>query len=465
MPGITQSTKHLFGTDGIRGVPGEYPLDDATLERVGAALGEYLAAHPAGNSKVQRVLIGRDTRESGPHLAELIARGLESAGAQPVSAGVVTTPGVAWLVSREGFSAGVVISASHNPYHDNGVKLISSLGMKFPDAAEHEIERLILSREGRRLASGAVGARRANRAHPHGDEKLHQDYLEGLCAAVLPGANLKGMKIVLDCANGAASTLAPQLFRMLGAEVVPINVKPDGKNINANCGSLHPEAMQKRVLDSGAALGVAFDGDADRAIFAGASGKPVDGDGVLLVAGRYMKSAGTLKGNVIVGTTMANLGLERALDQLGLKLVRTAVGDRYVLEEMLRIGANLGGEQSGHILFLDDATTGDGMLTALKIASIVSLAGPLDSLVAGLKIYPQKIVNVRVKSKPALESLPEVARLVNEAQKTLGNSGRVILRYSGTEPLARVMVEAERDDDVRRWTDSLASALRAAIGA
>ena len=465
MPGITQSTKHLFGTDGIRGVPGEYPLDDATLERVGAALGEYLAAHPAGNSKVQRVLIGRDTRESGPHLAELIARGLESAGAQPVSAGVVTTPGVAWLVSREGFSAGVVISASHNPYHDNGVKLISSLGMKFPDAAEHEIERLIPSREGRRLASGAVGARRANRAHPHGDEKLHQDYLEGLCAAVLPGANLKGMKIVLDCANGAASTLAPQLFRMLGAQVAPINVKPDGKNINANCGSLHPEAMQKRVLDSGAALGVAFDGDADRAIFAGASGKPVDGDGVLLVAGRYMKSAGTLKGNVIVGTTMANLGLERALDQLGLKLVRTAVGDRYVLEEMLRISANLGGEQSGHILFLDDATTGDGMLTALKIASIVSLAGPLDSLVAGLKIYPQKIVNVRVKSKPALESLPEVARLVNEAQKTLGNSGRVILRYSGTEPLARVMVEAERDDDVRRWTDSLASALRAAIGA
>ncbi|HTP42970.1 MAG TPA: phosphoglucosamine mutase [Candidatus Acidoferrum sp.] len=465
MPGLTQSTKHLFGTDGIRGVPGEYPLDDATLERVGAALGEYLAAHPAGNSKVQRVLIGRDTRESGPHLAELIARGLESAGAQPVSAGVVTTPGVAWLVSREGFSAGVVISASHNPYHDNGVKLISSSGMKFPDAAEYEIERLILSREGRRLASGAVGARRANRAHPHGDEKLHQDYLEGLCAAVLPGANLKGMKIVLDCANGAASTLAPQLFRMLGAEVVPINAKPDGKNINANCGSLHPEAMQKRVLDSGAALGVAFDGDADRAIFAGASGNPVDGDGVLLVAGRYMKSAGTLKGNVIVGTTMANLGLERALDQLGLKLVRTAVGDRYVLEEMLRIGANLGGEQSGHILFLDDATTGDGMLTALKIASIASLAGPLDSLVADLKIYPQKIVNVRVKSKPALESLPDVARLVNEAQKTLGNSGRVILRYSGTEPLARVMVEAERDDDVRRWTDSLASALRAAIGA
>jgi phosphoglucosamine mutase len=223
--------------------------------------------------------------------------------------------------------------------------------------------------------------------------------------------------------------------------------------------------MQKRVVDSRATLGVAFDGDADRAIFSSASGKLVDGDGVLLVAGRYMKGAGRLRGSVIVGTTMANLGLERALDQSGLKLVRTAVGDRYVLEEMIRIGANLGGEQSGHILFLDDATTGDGMLTALKIASIVSIAGPLDSLVADLKVYPQKIVNVRVQSKPPLDSLPGVSRTLDDAEKALGKSGRVILRYSGTEPLARVMVEAERDEDVRRWTDSLASAVRSAIGA
>jgi len=390
---------------------------------------------------------------------------LVSGGAEPVSAGVVTTPGVAWLVSREGFSAGVVISASHNPYHDNGVKLISSSGMKFPDAAEHEIEHLILSPNGNVATARAAGAATANKAHPDGDEKLHQDYLGGLRSAVLPGAKFAGMKIVMDCANGAASELAPQLFRMLGAEVVAINNAPNGKNINASCGSLHPEAMQKLVVKSGATLGVAFDGDADRAIFSSASGKLVDGDGVLLVAGRYMKSAGKLKGNVIVGTTMANLGLERALDQSGLKLVRTAVGDRYVLEEMLRIGANLGGEQSGHILFLDDATTGDGMLTAVKIASIVSLAGPLDSLVADLRIYPQKIVNVRVRAKPPLESLPEVSRTLGEAEKALGKSGRVILRYSGTEPLARVMVEAERDEDVRRWTDSLASAVRSAIGA
>lgn len=461
----TEHAKQLFGTDGIRGIPGEYPLDDATLERVGSALGLHLAAQKNAGNKPARVLIGRDPRESGPHIAELIARGLVSAGAEPVSAGIVTTPGVAWLVSREGFSAGVVISASHNPYHDNGVKLISSSGMKFPDAAEHEIEHLILSPNGSAPAARAAGAPRASKAHPDGDEKLHQDYLDGLRAAALPGAKFAGMKIVMDCANGAASELAPQLFRMLGADVVAINNAPDGKNINAGCGSLHPEGMQKRVVESGATLGMAFDGDADRAIFASSSGKLVDGDGVLLVAGRHMKSAGKLKGNVIVGTTMANLGLERTLDRSGLKLVRTAVGDRYVLEEMLRIGANLGGEQSGHILFLDDATTGDGMLTAVKIASIVSLAGALDSLVADLKIYPQKIVNVRVKSKPPLDSLPEVSRTLGEAEKALGQSGRVILRYSGTEPLARVMVEAERDEDVRRWTDSLASAVRSAIGA
>jgi len=449
--------KELFGTDGIRGIPGQYPLDDATLDRTGLALGNYLRAQDGAHGDRPRVLIGRDTRESGPHIAERIARGLAAAGAEPVSAGVLTTPGVAWLVNREGFAAGVMISASHNPYHDNGVKLISSTGMKFPDATEGELEKFILSN------GGSAPAER--RLHLDGDEKLHEDYLAGLRQAAFPGAKFSEMKIVLDCANGAASKLAPKLFRSLGASVTAMNDTPDGRNINSGCGSLHPEAMQKRVVETGATLGVAFDGDADRAIFSSASGKPVDGDGVLLIAGRYLQSAGKLKGNVLVGTTMANLGLERALEKSGLRLLRANVGDRYVLEEMLRIGANLGGEQSGHILFLDDATTGDGMLTAVKIASIVSLAGPLDSLVAGLKIFPQKIVNVRVRSKPALDSLPEVSRLLAEAEKSLGNSGRVVLRYSGTEPLARVMVEAERDEDVRRWTDSLASALRAAIGA
>ena len=448
--------KELFGTDGIRGIPGEYPLDDATLDRVGLALGNYLGSAGRAHGENPSVLIGRDTRESGPHIAERIACGLAAGGASPVSAGVLTTPGVAWLVNREGFAAGVVISASHNPYHDNGVKLISSTGMKFPDAIETALEQFVLS------SRDAVSAAKPLRLHDN--EKIDDDYLEGLAQALLPGAKLAGMKIVLDCANGAASNLAPRLFRSLGADVIAMNYAPDGKNINANCGSLHPEGMQKLVVQSGAALGVAFDGDADRAIFSSATGKLVDGDGVLLVVARYLKSAGSLKGNVVVGTTMANLGLGRALEDSGMKLARTAVGDRYVLEEMQRIGANFGGEQSGHILFLDDATTGDGMLTALKLASIISISGPLDSLVADLKIFPQKIVNVRVRSKPPIDSLPEVARLLREAEQALGNSGRVVLRYSGTEPLARVMVEAKRDEDVRRWTESLAGALRTSIG-
>jgi phosphoglucosamine mutase len=451
--------KQLFGTDGIRGVPGEFPLDDDTLIRVGAALGHYLhgaRAAAAGDAR-KPVLIGRDTRESGPHIEECLARGLAAAGTQAVSTGVLTTPGVAWLVRNEGFAAGVVISASHNPYHDNGVKLVSSSGMKFPDATEAEIEQEILSPETRAPMTAS--------ARIESDPKLEEDYLASLRAMVPPGVKLAGMKIVLDCANGAASALAPRLFRSLGADVLAMHDRPDGRNINAGCGSLHPEVMQKKVVEMGAALGVAFDGDADRAVFSSASGKLVDGDGVILSMGRYMKARGSLKGATIVGTTMANLGLERALEGSGLKLARAAVGDRYVLEEMQRIGANLGGEQSGHILFLDDATTGDGMLTAVKIASLIAADGPLDSLVSDLKIYPQTIVNVKVRSKPPLDSLPDVASTLAEAQKTLGDSGRVVLRYSGTEKLARVMVEAERDEDVQRWAHALAGALRTAIGA
>lgn len=451
--------KQIFGTDGIRGVPGEYPLDDTTLDRVAVALGEYVVLHSRVDGDSPRVLIGRDTRESGPHIADRIARGLSAAGAEPVSAGVLTTPGVAWLVSRESFAAGVVISASHNPYHDNGVKLISPSGMKFPEAVEAELEESILSRKPRPTL-----ARMSERVDQQSHPELHADYLAGLRQTLLPGANLAGMKIVLDCANGAASTLAPELFRSLGPIVIVMNNAPNGRNINAGCGSLHPEAMLRRVTNSGATLGVAFDGDADRAIFATSSGKLVNGDGVLLAAGRYLKSTGRLKGNVIVSTTMANLGLERALEKSQLKLARTAVGDRYVLEEMQRIGANFGGEQSGHILFLDDAPTGDGMLTALKIASLVSIAGPLDTLVADLKVFPQKIVNVPVTSKPPLEMLPAVASTLGDAERSLGKTGRVVVRYSGTEPLARVMVEAESEKDVELWTRSLAKALRSAIG-
>jgi len=446
-------TKELFGTDGIRGIPGKYPLDDATLYGVARALGKYLLERDAK----PRVLIGMDTRESGPCIAAQLAAGLADDGVAFVSAGVISTPGVACLVRQNKFSAGMVISASHNPFHDNGVKLFAGTGMKFPDEVEEHLEIEIHNHKDYDTA-------------PHGiavptDRALDEEYLEYLRGRVIPGAKLAGVKLVLDCANGAASQLAPALFRSLGAQVIAIHNKPNGRNINDGCGSLHPENLRKKVIETHAALGVAFDGDADRAMFVTASGRHVDGDGVLLAAARFLKSAGHLNGGRVIGTTMANLGLERALEAEGLSLARVPVGDRYVLEEMLRSGANLGGEQSGHIIFLDDATTGDGLLTALKMACLVALRGPLDDLVCGLKIFPQTIVNIQVKSKPPLESLPVVSAAIDTATKTLGAAGRVVVRYSGTEPKARVMVEAESAEDVTHWAETLASAIRTAIGA
>ncbi len=446
-------TKELFGTDGIRGIPGTYPLDDATLYGVARALGKYLLE----SEPKPRVLIGMDTRESGPHIAGQLAAGLADDGVAFLSAGVITTPGIACLVRNKNFSAGIVISASHNPYHDNGVKLFAGTGMKFPDDVEEHLEIEIHEHKDREVS-------------PHGievpaDASFDEEYLAYLRGRMISGASLKRMKMVLDCANGAASQLGPELFRSLGASVMAICDQPNGRNINDGCGSLYPEKLREKVLETRADLGVAFDGDADRAIFVSASGKHVDGDGVLLAAARYLKSAGQLHGSRVVGTTMANLGLERALESEELRLARVPVGDRYVLEEMMRSGANLGGEQSGHIIFLDDATTGDGLLTALKVACLVALRGPLDELVHGLKVFPQTIVNVQVKSKPPLESLPLVSAAIDKATKALGAAGRVVVRYSGTEPKARVMVEAEQAEDVALWSEKLASAIREAIGA
>ncbi len=446
-------TKELFGTDGIRGVPGTYPLDDSTLYGVARALGKYQLE----KESKPRVLIGMDTRESGPHIAAQLAAGLADDGVEFLSAGVISTPGVACLVRQKKFSAGIVISASHNPFHDNGVKLFAGTGMKFPDEVEEHLEI-------------EIHQHKDHATTPHGvevptDRSLDEEYLAYLRGRVIPGASLSGMKLVLDCANGAASQLAPALFRSLDAEVIAIHDRPNGRNINNDCGSLHPEKLRQKVLEARAALGVAFDGDADRAMFVSATGRHVDGDGVLLAMARFLKSMGHLNGNRVIGTTMANLGLERVLESEGLGLARVPVGDRYVLEEMLRSGANLGGEQSGHIIFTDDATTGDGLLTALKIACLVALRGPLDDLISGLKVFPQTIVNVKVKSKPPLESLPLVAAAIEKATKTLGAAGRIVVRYSGTEPKARVMVEAEHAEDVRLWAETLASAIRAAIGA
>jgi phosphoglucosamine mutase len=445
--------KELFGTDGIRGIPGTPPLDDATLYATGRSLGAYLK-HVHGSA---RVLIGMDTRESGPHIAALLAAGLKEAGANVAFAGVITTPGVACLVRQNDFQAGVVISASHNPFHDNGVKLFSHAGMKFPDAVEEVLEAGIFQH--------LNGAAPNNPPRLTPDESLDAEYLAFLHSRVIPGAKLAGFRIVLDCANGAAYKLGPELFRSLGADVVSMGVSPDGRNINDGCGSLHLEGLQKKVVAEKARLGVAFDGDADRALFACETGKIVNGDGVLLAVARFLKASGKLKGDRVVATSMSNLGLERILAREKIELARAAVGDRYVLEEMLRSGNVLGGEQSGHIIFLDDSPAGDGLLTAVKIASLVSMHGKIESLVEGLKDYPQLIVNVKVRSKPPLDTLPEVSRALSEAQDALGDNGRVVLRYSGTEQLARVMVEAEHEADVQRFSQSLAKALRSSIGA
>jgi phosphoglucosamine mutase len=444
--------KELFGTDGIRGIPGTPPLDDATLYATGRGLGEFLQREHGS----AHVLIGMDTRESGPHIAALLAAGLHKANATAEFAGVITTPGVACLVRQNDYQAGVVISASHNPYHDNGVKLFSHEGMKFPDAEEERIEADIF-----RLRSHSVPVERPALVAKH---VLHTEYLEFLKSHVLEGAQLSRLRVVLDCANGAAYQLGPELFRSLGSDVVAMGVKPDGRNINAGCGSLHLEGLQDRVKRENALLGVAFDGDADRAMFVSEGGRIVNGDGVLLAVARYLKSQNALKQQRVVATSMSNLGLERALAREGVSLARAAVGDRYVLEEMLKTDNNLGGEQSGHIIFLDDSPAGDGLLTAVKMASLVAMKGSLETLVEGLKDYPQVILNVKVKRKPAMESLPEVAKALQVARAALGDNGRVVLRYSGTEPLARVMVEAEHQADVDRYSKSIAEALRQAIG-
>jgi len=444
--------KELFGTDGIRGVAGEYPLDRSTVYAFGVALGRDCvrdAAHP-------EILIGADTRESGSWIAELVAAGLRAAGARVRYAGVITTPGVAYLTRTDGFVAGVMISASHNPFQDNGLKVFGHNGFKLPDAEEHLIEQEIL-----RL--------REQHAEPAPtpltpDPSLAARYLDFLAA--VPAVRFDGVKIVLDCGNGASSDLGPALFQRLGAEVVPFGCSPNGRNINLNCGALHVESLQQAVVAHQAAFGVAFDGDADRSIFVSRSGKIVNGDGVLLACGCALHASGHLTGATVVSTVMANLGLERALARHGIRMVRTPVGDKYVLEEMVRLDAVLGGEQSGHIIFREYATTGDGLMTALKLFEIAQQAGMgLDELTAELEVYPQKLVNVRVREKKGLTELPAVAREIRQVEEAFGGAGRVLVRFSGTEPLARVMVEGPDLAQVESFSARIAEVIRREMGA
>ena len=444
--------KDLFGTDGIRGVAGEYPLDRATVSAFGAALGRDAVSH----SPNPEIVIGLDTRESGTWIAELVAGGLASQGVRVRYAGVITTPGVAYLTRTGNFVAGVMISASHNPYEDNGLKVFGHSGFKLPDDEEHLIEQEIF----RLRAQG-------NPAAPEAlieEEALLRQYLNFL--AGISSVRLEGVRLAIDCGNGASYRLAPELFRLLGADVVTIGCAPDGRNINLNCGALYLEALQQAVVAHRADFGVAFDGDADRAIFVSANGKVVNGDAVLLACGRALKAAGRLPGDIVVATVMSNLGLEKAFEAQGIRMVRTPVGDKYVLEEMVRLGASLGGEQSGHVIFREYATTGDGMLTALRLFEIARQAGVgLDELTADLKIYPQRLVNVRVREKKGLLELPAVAREIRRAEDAFNGAGRVLVRFSGTEPLARVMVEGRDMEQVESFSTSIADVIRREMGA
>jgi phosphoglucosamine mutase len=437
-------------------VAGQPPLDPKTAQAVGAALGDWIIK---SGQPHREVLIGMDTRESGPWLAAEVAAGLARHGVEVEFAGVTTTPGVAYLAKHGPFAAGVMISASHNPYQDNGIKLIGHAGYKLPDEQEELLEKEIFSL----LDQGAYSPP-ASLAVNAGLDRAYTDHL----AATLPG-DLSGLKIVADCANGSASILAPELFERLGARVHPIHCSPDGRNINLNCGSLHLEVLQAAVLEQKADVGVAFDGDADRALFVARSGKIIDGDAVLFVTGRYLKEHGQLTDHghppLIVATVMSNLGLERALCAHGIDMIRTPVGDKYVLEEMLKRGAVLGGEQSGHVIFHRYATTGDGMLTALRVFEVMRDANTgLDELTQEVQVYPQRLLNVRIKHRKPLEDLPGVAAEIRAAEESFGDSGRVLVRFSGTEPLARVMVEGPELDRVETFAKRIASQIQAELG-
>jgi phosphoglucosamine mutase len=448
----------LFGTDGIRGKAGSPPLDTTTVAHVGAAL---VRALDGGGGA--RVLLGRDTRESGEWIESELMRGLMSEGATGVSVGVIPTPGVAFLTLAEGFDAGIVISASHNPYEDNGIKIFSGRGKKLDEEFESRIETLVAtearehSREARK--HGGVSGRLTE------DRELSRHYAAHL-RKILPAAGpLDGSKIVIDCANGATTTIAPPLFRELGFDVVAIGDRPDGRNINLHCGSTHLEPLRRTVVEQAARLGVAFDGDGDRALFVDRRGKDVDGDAVLLIAAEQLKREGRLPGSAVVATVMSNIGLEIALRDSGIELVRAAVGDKYVMEEMLKRGLALGGEQSGHIIFADHLFTGDGIATALQVLRIMAATGrELDELAAGLVTYPQVLVNVRVRERADYMTIPAIAESIRDVEQRLEGQGRLLVRYSGTEPLLRIMLEGKDDAEIRQWANEIAATVKGHLG-
>jgi len=446
--------KKLFGTDGMRGLAGEFPLDEATISKVGSSLA---AQFNEKSGKKARFVIGRDTRESGKWIEKAFCEGADAIGAECTSAGVMTTPGVAFLTSKFDFDAGIVISASHNPYEDNGIKIFSPSGKKIGEATEKTIEKDIFNGQ-----SVVI-----NKEYVCDDSHLKEfqnSYLQYLSDG-FKKLSLENFKMVIDCANGAASHLAPRLFENFGAEVVLINFQPDGRNINKNCGSLHLEHLQKKVFEDKADFGVAFDGDADRALFVDEKGNLVDGDATLWIMANYLESHGKLNNHKTVATVMSNIGLEIALKSKNIELLRTAVGDKYVLEKLLETGASIGGEQSGHIIFPGKSLVGDGMMTTLFLLQAIREKGlAFSEMTQGFVQFPQILINVKVREKLPFEEIPAISEASKKIEYELGNKGRLLLRYSGTENLARVMIEGENQTEIEAQANHLAEIIKNNLG-
>jgi phosphoglucosamine mutase len=443
-------SERLFGTDGVRGVAGEWPLDSPTVARLGAAL-----VRTRHLDRPLRIIVGRDTRESGAWIERELARGAASEGAIVTSTGVVPTPAIALLAGQLDFDLGVVLSASHNPYGDNGIKVFSGRGEKFGEADERAVEREVADVSWA-VPSSAVAALTA--------APLVDAYLNWVRRLLPDPAGLKGSRIAVDMANGAATATANRLLTDLGLEVVAIGATPDGRNINLDCGSTHPALLSRTVVEQGCRLGVAFDGDGDRAILVDASGRVVDGDAMLLILARYYQRHGRLAGNTVVATVMSNIGLELALEQHGIALIRTPVGDKHVMEAMLAGGFILGGEQSGHLILTEHLPTGDGLATALAIMRAMAETGSeLADLAGELVTYPQTLLNVRVKARQPVESVPAVQDAIARVQSAIDGKGRVLIRYSGTEPLLRIMIEGQNLAQVQGWAEEIAQAVRSTL--
>lgn len=441
----------LFGTDGIRGRANEYPMTGEMAFKLGRAAA-YVLKKKHGRDMI---LIGKDTRLSGYMIESALTSGICSMGVDVILIGPMPTPGIAFMTRSLRVDAGIVISASHNPYDDNGIKFFSSDGFKLPNGIEQEIEDTVFSNTLEKIRPTGSGIGKAYRVNDAAGR-----YTEYIKATFPRGKTLEGIKIVVDCANGASYKITPWVLRELGAEVIAINDKPDGLNINAGCGSTHPEAMQKAVLEHKVHIGIAHDGDGDRTILCDEKGEIADGDKIMGICALDMKEEGRLKENTVVATVMSNIGLERFLNKKGINLVRTPVGDRYVVEEMRRGGYNLGGEQSGHIVFMDYNTTGDGAITALQVlATICKTKKSLSALASQVPIYPQVLINVPVTKPKNVEDFPEIVDAIKKAEKQL-NGGRILIRPSGTEPKIRIMVEGNNAHDIKAIAQELASLIK-----